>query len=224
MKQAGFTIENVNGEEKYVMQANAEAWPKLMGMKTAVENAVKDAKGAPVAQPAASSIPSFANMPGLGGNNQMGQGMQNNAAANLFSNPEAMTQMLQNPAVQQMMQNDPRMANNPALRQSMQQLASNPAMMNQLTEMMRNPNMQSQMQSMMRDPAMQAQMQAMMSNGGMGGMGGTGGFGQNADGSAPPPPGQQANTGNQGRNGGNDQQQTEEEMIAEAIRRSLEQG
>lgn len=116
---------------------------------------------------------------------------------------------LQNPAVQNMMQNDPRL-NNPQMRQAMDSLASNPEMLNQVS-------------SMMRDPAMQAQMQQMMQQGGMPGMNMPAGMG------GPPTPQVPNNTNasgasqpnNNNNSGENDEEMTEEEMIAEAIRRSL---
>jgi hypothetical protein len=108
--------------------------------------------------------------------------------------------------VQQMIQNDPNVS--PMLRQSMQQLAQNPAMLQQVSQMM-------------SDPTMRQQMQTMMANGG-GGM--PAGMplpnfsaaptaqppSSNSNSIAAPPP-------------RNDSDQTEEEMIAEAIRRSLEE-
>jgi hypothetical protein len=108
-----------------------------------------------------------------------------------------------NPMVQQLIQNDPNIP--PMQRNMMQQLASNPAMLDQLSTMMSNP-------------AMMSRMQSMMGAGGMPGM--------------PPrfptqPPLAGASSGNNdatnaNRSAGNDQAQTEDEMIAEAIRRSLQ--
>jgi hypothetical protein len=109
-----------------------------------------------------------------------------------------------NPMVQQMIQNDPNVP--PMLRQSITQLASNPAMLNQLSQMMSDPVMRSRIESMVGSNA-----NGMGGPGGfaMPGMPGAGGFG------AP---------GGQPGNGASDTDQTEEEMIAEAIRRSLEEG
>jgi hypothetical protein len=112
--------------------------------------------------------------------------------------------------VQNMMQNDPRFANNPMLQQSMQQLANNPAMAQQLAQAMRDPAMLRQMQ----------QMQSMMGGNNMGGFGG----------GVPPFPGASmagvnaAGGAQQANDDMNDEQLTEEEMLAEAIRRSLEEG
>jgi hypothetical protein len=84
-----------------------------------------------------------------------------------------------------MLRNDPRLANNPMMQQSLEQIASNPQMLAQVTQMMQNPEMMNS----------------------MGGMG------------AP----QQANFqgGSANNNGRTDQEMTEEEMLEEAIRRSL---
>ena len=105
--------------------------------------------------------------------------------------------------VQQMIQNDPNIP--PMQRNMMQQLASNPAMLDQLSTMMSNP-------------ATMSRMQSMMGAGGMPGM--------------PPhfptqPPlagasNSNNNATNANRSAGNDHDQTEDEMIAEAIRRSLQ--
>ena len=103
--------------------------------------------------------------------------------------------------VQQMIQNDPNVP--PMLRQSINQLASNPAMINQLSQMLRDPGARSQIEAMARNHA----------NGGVGAVGGeiaNSQQGQLGHSSNPVP--------------ATDQDQTEEEMIAEAIRRSLEEG
>jgi hypothetical protein len=107
--------------------------------------------------------------------------------------------------VQQMIQNDPNIS--PMHRNAMQQLAQNPAMLNQLSEMMQDPSMRAQMENM-------AAAGGGMPPGGMGGMmppdmGGAGNPPAPQPGNALPPR--------------NDQDQTEEEMIAEAIRRSLDE-
>jgi hypothetical protein len=103
--------------------------------------------------------------------------------------------------VQQMIQNDPNVP--PMLRQSITQLASNPAMLNQLSQMMSDPEMRSRIESMVGSNA--------------NGMGSPGGF-------AMPGAGGLGAPGGQPGNGASDTDQTEEEMIAEAIRRSLEEG
>jgi hypothetical protein len=114
--------------------------------------------------------------------------------------------------VQQMIQNDPNIP--PHVRQSIQSLGSNPAMMNQLSQMMNDPMVRSQMQS------------ALGSGGGIPNMGGgiPNMMGNPAPGSNNNNATSNNTTTSNANNSGNDQSQTEEEMIAEAIRRSLEEG
>jgi hypothetical protein len=112
--------------------------------------------------------------------------------------------------VQQMIDNDPNIP--PHVRQSIQSLGSNPAMMNQLSQMMSDPMVRRQMQS------------ALGSGGGGGGM-------PNMGAGMPNMPNMMGNMGNQAppsnnnnnNSSGDDPSQTEDEMIAEAIRRSLEE-
>ena len=113
--------------------------------------------------------------------------------------------------VQQMMRNDPNIS--PMLRQYMESMSSNPAMLQQMTQRM-------------QDPAVQAQMrQAMAANGGAGGMPGMNMPGMNIPGAANSTAGSTTNNNNNSAAAPppqNDQGQTEDDMIAEAIRRSLE--
>lgn len=111
--------------------------------------------------------------------------------------------LLQNPMVQHMMRNDPRFANNPMLHQSMEQLVNNPQMLDQISQMMSDPTMRNQMQAMM---------------GRAGGMPGAM--------SGMPPAQPAAPQGQQQQNSSaapamSDQEMTEEEMLQEAIQRSL---
>jgi hypothetical protein len=120
--------------------------------------------------------------------------------------------------VRNMIQNDPRFANNPQLSQ----ILDNPQMLNQVSQMMSNPAMRSQMQSMMSDPAMRSQMQSMMSNPAMRSQMQSMMNGQGGIPAAPNPPA--ANPLNASGNvqpRDADEEMTEEEMIAEAIQRSL---
>ena len=110
---------------------------------------------------------------------------------------------MQDPMFQEMIRNNPNVP--PETRRQMEAMASNPAMMQQLAQQMRSPAVQARLQRAMQSGAVP----------GMGGMGMGGGMGGGAPSpggaaAAPPPPPQ------------NDQGQTEEEMIAEAIRRSLQ--
>jgi len=225
-----------SGTQIYLLSASPEAWPALQQAKAKIEQAVTDAKRvSDVSTTTANNtnanpfgMPTGAEGMGSGFNAGMGSGfgagagmggmggannpMAASAAANLMSNPEALQNMMQNPMVQQMIQNDPNIP--PHVRQSIQALASNPDMMGQVSQLMSDPNMRSQLQA------------AMQAGGGMG-MAGLGGAGMGGM-----PPMNNSNTtsntnnnttsGSDGTSGGNDQAQTEEEMIAEAIRRSLQ--
>lgn len=133
--------------------------------------------------------------------------------------------------VQTMLRNDPRFANNPMLQNMMQEIATNPQVAAQLSQMMSDPsvlNQIDQMRSMQsgqqptlptdstgtnNDPESMMRMAQMMQ------------MMQQPNGAAPipgfiPPP--NINQGQPSGNGSNDADQTEEEMIAEAIRRSLQ--
>lgn len=231
LKAAGFVVEVDGAEEVYIMHASAEKWPALVVTKTAVEGAVREAQAAanqssappmmmPGAGAGAAGMPNFGGLPGMGDGGMggpggmMGNPQMQQAAAQMMRDPQAMQAMLQNPMVQNMMRNDPRFANNPQMQQSLEQMANNPQMLQQLSQMMSDPNMQQQMQSMMG------------AGGGMGGAGGGMG-GMPPFGGANPGAGNNANANSgagQQQSGPNDQSQTEEEMIAEAIRRSLEEG
>lgn len=150
--------------------------------------------------------------------------------------------------VQQMMRNDPRLANNPMLQQSMQALAENPDMIRQMSQLVNDPGMRENMSRMMQQQqsgggaespnpfgnmpdAMRRQMEEMnrlsQQYGGSSGTfnaGGTGGgaapSGQSGNAAPSASSGGGANNAN-GSGGANDSQMTEEEMIAEAIARSL---
>jgi hypothetical protein len=112
--------------------------------------------------------------------------------------------------VQNMIRNDPRIANNPMMQQALEQMATNPAMAAQIGRMMQDPQMMQQMQAMMQNPeAMQAMRQMMPP-------------GQQMPNFMPPTAGgTSTRTNNVGQQGVGDEELTEEEMIAEAIRRSL---
>ena len=143
--------------------------------------------------------------------------------------------------VQNMMRNDPRFANNPMLQQSLDALRSNPEMVNQFSQVMSDPNVRDRMATMM------SQQRQPGGSGGTGGSGGpdpfgngpeemrrqmeqfqrmsqqhggtSGGFNAGGGGGANDNNGSAAGGG--GGTAGNDSEATEEEMIAEAIARSL---
>ena len=146
--------------------------------------------------------------------------------------------------VQQMMRNDPRFANNPMLQQSLDALSSNPDMIRQFSQLMGDPGVRANVSRMMQQ---QQQQQAGVNAGGADHFangpeamrrqmeqfqqmsqhfGGTsGGFGASSVQGASS--GQQGlgvggnTSSNNAAGSGDDTQMTEEEMIAEAIARSL---
>ena len=106
---------------------------------------------------------------------------------------------MKNPAVQQMMQNDPRFAGNPMLRSSVAELANNPQLLQMLSQSMADPSVRARLQNM-GFPAENNAAPAPRS-----------GFGP--EGSARP--------SGQGVSTESDEAMTEEEMLQEAIQRSL---
>lgn len=92
-----------------------------------------------------------------------------------------------------MIQNDPRLANNPMIQEVMREIAQNPEAAAQVSALMRDPTAMRQMQNMM-------QQQRMIPRANTGG----------------------ASHVNNNDSTGTDEDLTEEEMIAEAIRRSLQ--
>jgi len=200
---------------------------------------------------------------GMGGGmgSGMGGGMGNmnpsdmaNAMNHLRNNPEQVRAMMQNPMVQQMIRNDPRMANNPMMQQGLDAMLNNPQMLEQAARMMGDPTSMARMEQMeqmtrafgggvgstaggMGMPpanngatnnvnfAQQMQMMQQM----MGGSGAGTGTGSNGTGTDNTSQGSQSNNASSGSsnqansnsNSGGDQDMTEEEMIAEAIARSL---
>ena len=229
---AGFVVE----DNVFVLRPSEEAWPKLVEAGEVVGRSLREAEAAATVPSAAAAGGFGASGAGFGnpmaGMPNLGPGMET-AMQNMLSNPEAMQNMLNNPMVQQMMQNDPRLANNPMLQQSLQALQSNPDILRQFSSMMNDPGIRAQASRMMQqqggsggaDPfasgpaEMRRQMeqfQQMMSQNG----GTSGSFGGQQS-NQPPSQGSVASGNNNNSNGGDDSQMTEEEMIAEAIARSL---
>jgi len=229
MLATGFIVENDSGggEEVYKLHATAEKWTYLT---TTAQRIVADAsQQAKLRQQQQSHQPSpagittastasgngnasaagsgggFGGFPSGGMNMNMNDPNVQNMMSQVMNNPESLSAALQNPMVQQMMRNNPDIS--PSMRQDMATLSNNPAMLQQMTQRM-------------QDPAVQAQMRQAMSaagnSGGGGGMGNTMMPNSNATGVAPVQQQQQQ------QQRGNDSNQTEDEMIAEAIRRSLE--
>jgi hypothetical protein len=123
---------------------------------------------------------------------------------------------IKNPIMQQLIQNDPTVS--PMLRQYLETMANNPAMLGQVAQQM-------------QDPALRAQLHSIMASGdsatrGFGMPRGVGGYempGGGGGGVGAPSNVNNSNNASSAGQQSNDQDQTEEEMIAEAIRRSLEE-
>jgi len=173
MLAVGFTSENPDGtnEPHFVLKANADAWNHLLQSKSKVEKELDQLKRNQFIPPTSPSFPSssFSAMPPIGG---IGSGAGDNMPSmtssmqqqmsNFMSDPAALQNMMQNPMVRQMIQNDPRVANNQMLRQAL----DDPNTMNRISQMMSDPNMR----QMMNNPAMmQSLMNQMPTMGGMGG-------------------------------------------------------
>lgn len=115
MKAAGFVSQTADGEEVYMMEASAEAWPSLLRTKAAVDAAAREAKAAAnqaSAPPQPAGMGGMLGMPGGGGGMQgmpggggvpggggmpagmAGQDMQS-AVANLMADPNALQSMMQ---------------------------------------------------------------------------------------------------------------------------------
>ncbi|GAX09755.1 hypothetical protein FisN_11Lh277 [Fistulifera solaris] len=196
MKAAGFIVEFRDGMEYYALQASAEAWPKLVATHGTLQAVVRQAQALSAAPTPSPVPPTMGSSPNLPFNFDQ-------IPSDFMSNPAALQAMLQDPMVQNMIRNDPRFRNNPY----MEQMLNNPALLQQVSQAMQDPAMRQQMQQRAADFA------------------GGGLFGDM-------PPSFNNFIANNARNrtaanqeeGASDEQMTEEEMIAEAIRRSLQDG
>jgi hypothetical protein len=112
MKAAGFVSQTTaEGEEVYMMEASAEAWPSLLRTKAAVDAAAREAKAAANQSSAPPQPAGMGGMPGMpaggGGMPGMGGGMpqgmpagmggqdMQSAVANLMADPNALQSMMQ---------------------------------------------------------------------------------------------------------------------------------
>jgi hypothetical protein len=129
--------------------------------------------------------------------------------------------------IQNMIRADPNVS--PMVGAYLEQMANNPSMMEEVTRRMQDPTVRAQLQQAMRGVGgggAGGMMPGMMGGGVMGPDGTTINRGNVANSSPystqprpnPPPPPHQQQQG-----GGSDEDLTEDEMIAEAIRRSLEE-
>jgi len=193
----GFKEETASTERMLVLEQSEAAWTVLLKGRKRIQEEISPPTSSMMNLP---STP-VTNMPMMPQPNpQMIQSMMSNPAmmqqmTQMLSDPGALQQMMNNPMVQQMSQN------NPMLQSQMEMMRQNPQL---FQNMMSDP----MVQNMMRNP--QA-MQSLMGNS----------FGQqNLN------PGGQQNATNTQQNptpGQNDSQMSEEEMLQEAIRRSLQE-
>jgi hypothetical protein len=121
--------------------------------------------------------------------------------------------LLQNPIIREMIRNDPNFS--PMMGAYLEQVANNPAMLEQVTQRMQDPAVRAQMQGFMGGAAAGGALPGMTPGIGMGGITTAT---SPAHASSMRQPGLQ-----QQQQLGSDQDQTEDEMIAEAIQRSFEE-
>jgi len=225
MTAVGFTVTTHEGEPVYMLEASPQAWPQLLQAQAAVDQAVAQAQAAATVVPP----PPMVGMPsGMGASGGMGAGLpvpndpaMQAMASNLLSNPAALQNMLQNPMVQQMMRNDPRFG--PEMQQMMGELANNPQMAEQFGQIMQNPAMRAQMQQAMaagQQPGAANAFPNFMPPGANAAPAPA--FPNFMPPSASQPSNAAGSTNTNSAPPRNDNEQTEEEMIAEAIRRSLQ--
>jgi len=228
MFAVGFIVEG----EEYVLKPSAEAWPKVLQSKEMVDEAIHEHQRAQnqaaqtqqqqqqQQQVPASNFGSGMGIPGFGS----GMGMPSNidpsmmaGMAGMFNNPETLQTLLSNPMLHQIMQNDPRFANNPMARESLRQLQSNPQMLEQVSRMMSNPQTMNQMLHLARQSG----------PGGMAwnnhGNNNTTGRTNASNGTTGTNNGNSLSSGNNPTSNSGEREMTEEEMIQEAIRRSMEE-
>jgi len=240
---SGFTIESVDGNEVYLLRPSAQAWPTLVAAEEEVARKVAEnndqsnnfgaATAAAPSMPAAGGAQSnlFSGMGGMGGGDMNATMQQMMNDPNMMQN---MMGMMNNPMVQNMMRNDPRFANNPMAVQALDAIQNNPEMLSQMTQMMNDPAMRANMTRMMQQQSGAGGANALSGNGGPEDMrrqmeqfqrmsqqfGGASSSNTSGAG-APSASDQDGNNGSNSRQ--SDGEMTEEEMIAEAIRRSLEE-
>ncbi|KAG5189773.1 hypothetical protein JKP88DRAFT_262103 [Tribonema minus] len=216
----GFT-DSPTVPDTWVLLPSADAWPTLRQGRDLLQSTLSSLGTAAPPPPSGGM--------GAGGGAGMGMGMRAGGAGAMggmeaamgaaMRDPAMLQRAMQDPRVQQMINSDPRMA------AQMQALAQNPAMMQQM------------MSAMQSNPALLQQAQQMAAGGGAGGLGGgyQGGY-------APPPPALAPTRAAEfdfspagfaapgsipagGGGGGeeDDMEMTEDELIAEAIQRSLQE-
>jgi len=195
MAAVGFTDDP--HESLYVMHPSPDAWPKMMAAKERISKAVMEAKGitAPNSNSMSAPLPAAA-----------AAAVPPAAGLPLPPGMPPMTPQMQQ-MVQQMM-SDPNqisaMLSNPMVQNMMRtdpRLANNPMMQQQMQQLASNPQALQQITQMMQNPQMAQAMMNMVP-------GGSAGLQQQQQQQQP---------------GQSDQDMTEDEMLQEAIRRSMQE-
>ena len=133
MIAAGFVEETIDGEAYYVILPSAEAWPKLLEAQANISAAISQSM--PQFQPSMPVPPSLPTGTPFNASSNL-----DSMAMSMLQNPQALQSMLSNPMVQQQMMNDPRIASNPMIRRSLEELSRDPARLQQLSQMMSDPS------------------------------------------------------------------------------------
>ena len=240
-----------NNQDGYALVPNADAWPKLTACKQIIDNELilnQQRNAASTSTPTTATNPTIPDL-GFGGIPNMGMGMPppgtSQMMESVLSNPQALSSMMSDPTIQNMILNDPRMANNPMMQNSMRSMLNNPNMVQQMSQMMNNPNVRSRLDSMLQqqnaggngngdgnsnsnsaggmDMAAQMEMMRQFSNIASTSNTNTNGIQQPQQQQQQQQPSNSNNNtnNNNNNNNGGERQMTEEEMIAEAIARSM---
>jgi len=149
--------------DNYILDPSAEKWELLQTARVIVLgeiNRISAQQQSPLPATVAGSPfgnvdvgPSASSIGTMGGSMPpMPPGMDMNMMQNMLSDPNALSSMLSNPMVQQAVENDPRFAGNPQLRQGLRAIQNNPGMLDQISRMMSDPTMRQRMEGMMRQP------------------------------------------------------------------------
>ena len=214
MEAFGFKRVDEGGpDDALVISPRAAAHPALPQMRALLESAIPADQRDPAPAPTPPSLGGMGAMGGFGGLGGMGAGA-GAGAGGMPSQQEIMEQLASNPAAlnsfSSMLRANPNMiqqaaAANPAMAAA---LAANPQLAQQVASIASNPE---QLAALLNDPTARATMMA----GGMGGPGDAGGFG--GMGGMPPMPPNPPDFDFAPRG------MTEDEMLAEALRRSMEE-
>ncbi|CAB1102493.1 unnamed protein product [Ectocarpus sp. CCAP 1310/34] len=246
MRALGF-VEHGDAQESWLLAPSEAAWNVLTDGRVDIQRALAILPGAPAAAGASTGgfagglgvLPPPGAFPqaGLGGG--MGGGMPDMATmARMARNPAVMQGMMNDPSVQAMMRSSPQMAaamqsvmaRPGGLAQAFEAIQNNPAMAQMAQQMMQDPTALQRASQMDFGGALAAGINAAPANAAQGfqapsagGQGGAPAAPSPAAGAAPsPPPAAAPAAAGGGEAGEEGKEMTEDELIAEAIRRSME--